>query len=205
MRNGDDEAGIGMSLGKLQRVQIRRYRACPSPEQPQRLVDEMAAQIAQQSTVGSGFQGLWLIEVETWVETPDVTQQAAVEHVTEGSDVGVPAPVVEDAQQDARCIGFLDEFTTSLRRCRDRHRLDACIEKLAQRSEHRHSRQVLLDLRYAGRCPRDHADQFTSVGRHDERSVRSAWKGSVSGKDDVELTADLVHRRERRGDRRRRV
>lgn len=65
-----------------------------------------------------------------------------------------------------------DEFAPRLRRSRDGHRVDARIEKLAQRPEHRYARKILLHLGYPLGGSRHHAGQLTGFRRHDERCVK---------------------------------
>ena len=73
MPDGDDEAGVGAPLGALHPIQARRYSLRRS-EQPQRLIHQVTAQIAQQTAVGPGLEGLRLVQIEPRVETPGVAE-----------------------------------------------------------------------------------------------------------------------------------
>lgn len=70
-------------------------------EQPQHLIDHMAAKIAQQSTLGSVFQRCGIVLFHPRLNAPDPAQPPAVQHLFQRAHIRVTAPVVKNAQRDA--------------------------------------------------------------------------------------------------------
>ena len=80
-------------------------------QEPDHLVDEVAAQVAKQPSARSGLERCRVVEVEAGVHPPQLPQPAAPDDGCEGADVGVPAPVVEHRQQQAGGFGRGRELT----------------------------------------------------------------------------------------------
>ena len=84
------------------------------------LVDEVAAEVAQQATTGGRRLGLRRPALERRLVAPQLPQAAGVQQFAEGQEVRVPAPVLVGAEQHTFGLGQLHGVPGRLRVQRER-------------------------------------------------------------------------------------
>ena len=97
---GYGEAGVGCAFGQFDHIELRIDRD-GRPEQPEDLVDEMAAEVAQEAAGRAGLERYWVVEVHARMHPPEPAEAAVGDDLTQRLDVGVEAAVVEDPEHDA--------------------------------------------------------------------------------------------------------
>ncbi|MCY1228269.1 hypothetical protein D9M72_405710 [compost metagenome] len=197
VHDGHEEARVGAAGVQVHPVE-RGEDGGGRAEEPQRLVHQMAAEVAQQPARRAGLEGVRLVEVEAGLEPRHLPYRAGPQHRAERPDVRVPAAVVEHIEDHAGGRGRLDQLAAHLgvrgeglvrhhmdagrnrledqraagfRRRGDHHRVNAGGQQLRQGSVERYIRILRRGLRTAGGRARHDAGQFHSVRGRDERSV----------------------------------
>ena len=107
VRDGHEEAGVGAAGVQVRPVE-RGVNGGRGAEEPQRLIHQVAAEVAQQSARGAGLERFRLVEIEAGLEARHLPYLAGVQHRAERADVRVPAAVVEHVEDDTGVRGRLD-------------------------------------------------------------------------------------------------
>ena len=107
----EGEACVGRPLRPFDHVHLC-VGGKDGPEQPEHLVDEMAAQIAQKSADRAGLQRQRIVKIHARMQAPQSSEPAFVEHPLQGAYVGVHPAIVEHAQHHTLRLRGRIKFTS---------------------------------------------------------------------------------------------
>jgi hypothetical protein len=206
VRERHGEAAVGAAAVQVEVVELG-VDGPGRTEQPQHLVDQVAAQVAEQPGVRADLQGGRVGLLHPGLDAPQLTQLPTPQDGGQGADVGVPTAVVEHVQRNprvpgrghqlaaarrvggerlvgdrrhARRDGLQHQRAAGLRRGGDGHRVDPGGQQLGQRVVGGHRGEVRGQLGAPVRRAGDHAGQLHVLRRGNERGVEVAAADPVS-------------------------